>query len=161
MKIQFTNGNFAHVDRSVGEALILGGMATLAEPDADAPKCELTWTLGSSSHDGSVSVIRYTCAACKISGAALGIDGARQLVAKPIFHRGVKSAPPADLVQGAYGRAGSAFAASMITMHRDYAGSTKPYEYTDTDADLAAQGKTPPDPTPHTKAVLLGNVNEV
>ncbi len=51
MKIIFTNGNSAHVEKSVGDALIAGGMAVLAPPEPGEPKpaapqaCTLIWTV--------------------------------------------------------------------------------------------------------------------
>src|SRR5438128_1748535 len=108
-------------------------MATLAPDAPDAPKvvsekCELVWTLGHRTDDDKVSTLKFACAACKISGGALGVEGARQLAAKPIYHRGVKCPPPADLVKRAYGNPGSPLKGAMISMNGGYSGSTRPWE---------------------------------
>src|SRR5207302_8415965 len=118
--------------------------------------------LGASTSDERISVLKYSCPVCGINGTGLGVGGAKQLAAKPPYHRGKLAPPPPELVQRAYGRAGSAFTTTMTTMQAGYQGSTRPWEYTDMDADSAAQGKTPADrPATGLPAVYLGNVNDI
>lgn len=165
IKIIRTNTVREGVEDSTALALIDAGLAVEhvreGAPKVVSEKCELKYTLGASSSDERISCLKYHCPVCGINGAGLGIDGAAQLAAKPPYHRGKQAPPPKELVQRAYGRAGSAFIASMATMRQGYAGSTRPWEWTDSDIDAAAQGKTAPDPTPTQKAVLLGDVNDI
>ena len=72
MKIIFTNGNSAHVEKSVGDALIAGGMAVLAPPEPGEPKpaapqdCRLIWKVTRAA-TSDFPCVSATCAVCRTS----------------------------------------------------------------------------------------------
>src|SRR2546426_10150006 len=98
-----------HVERDLGDVMIESGLAEEivrdggAKPSSPPDLCQIIWRIGRSTADEKVSVISYFCAGCRISGGAVGIEGAKQLTERPIYHKGVKTTPPADILAAAHG----------------------------------------------------------
>src|SRR5207302_4056277 len=99
MKVLFPNGKTAHLEKSVADGLIAGGIC-VAAPDAPGtpkpqsePACRVTWTLTSGS--SGVPMIRGECAACGLTAFGSGRAGAKQV---HLWHRGRKETPPQTLI---------------------------------------------------------------
>jgi len=159
------SGTEKHVERDLGSTLIEAGLAEEIVRDGGAKLasppdiCQIIWRIGRSTADENVSVISYHCAGCRISGGAVGIEGARQLTEKPIYHKGVKTPPPAEIVRAAHGHANGMFKTQVISQHRGYEGTNpENWTFSDKDAYLAKEGKTPQDRIPYGAP---GSVKEV
>ena len=160
MKIRFTNGNEIHVERGIGEALVLGGMATEIINDGGArppsePACRVEWTLTAGVQSG-VPIIRGTCDACKISAYGAGRDGARQV---SLWHRGRQERPSQSLVAQVF--------ALPEESRWTQSGGVQPFESLQASGDpfrdyqTITNGKRPADPPPGPVAQSLSGQKDI
>ena len=160
------SGTEKHVERDLGSTLIEAGLAEEIVRDGGAKLasppdiCQIIWRICRSTADERISVIRFHCAACRISGGAIGVEGAKQLVEKPLFHRGVKCVPPDEIVRAAHGHVYGMYKMQIVSQHQGYEGlHPNNWTYTDSDKDCAAHGNTtPPDRIPFNAP---GSIKEV
>jgi len=159
------SGSEKHVDRDLGTVMVESGLAEEivrdggAKPASPPDLCQVIWRIGRSTADENVSVISYHCAGCRLSGGAIGIEGARQLTERPIYHRGVKTPPPDEIVRAAHGHANGMYKTQVISQHRGYEGlHPDNTSFNDADKIAAQSGTTPKDRVLHGE---LGSVKQI
>src|SRR3989442_5745665 len=98
MRILFTNGNEGHVSREVGEALILGGMATEIPNETDTklpPPAPLTFRLSESSLTGEPTLTWSGSAPGQIMNGGAFWPDARNT---KVWFQGKCHVPPPELL---------------------------------------------------------------
>src|SRR5437879_1557690 len=159
MKVLFPNGKTAHLEKSVADGLIAGGIC-VAAPDAPGtpkpqsePDCRVAWTL--TSGQSGVPIIRGTCDACKITAFGAGRVGARQV---SLWHRGRKETPPQELVAKVFALPEeSRWTQTEGKVFESLQASGDPWR----DFQTVTNGKRPSDPPPGPVAQAMSGQKEI